>query len=186
MTENSNNSCTHAANLTPCCLKTSRHTVHKAADLAERLSEVFEDGDVFGIVWATNGTWPLQGISWNHEHTKRGLDVQSASFDEARIYEIRAWRVIDDPPKDNALAHEFRWVNGMDAVELMLSADTGEPGAPMRWANYVEYEQHVPSGEGSQPDHNKISQMTAIEYIEEDSTYGNMVVVDQLFTGKWK
>lgn len=185
MTESNNDNCTHAPNVTPCRLKTSHHTVRNAADLAQRLAEVFEDGDVVGIVWATNGTWPLKGISWTHEYTKRGLDVQSATFDEACVYEIRAWRVIDNPRKDNTLAHEFRWTNGMNAVELTLSVDTREPGEPTQWANYVEYEQNAPSGRGSQPDHNKTSQMTAIEYIEEDSTYGNMVVVDQLFTGKW-
>ena len=28
--------------------------------------------------------------------------------------------------------------------------------------------------------------MRAIEYITEETTYGNMAVTDQLFTGEWK
>jgi hypothetical protein len=195
MTENSNDSCTHAANLTPCCLKTSRHTVHKAADLAERLSEVFEDGDVFGIVWATNGA-------------RRILDVKAARFDDERTYEIRFWQVIGDDNADLTLAHEFRWVNGVGAVELTLTANTAkassvgsESGKPCvsGWSHKVSYLQHESSGTGdtdsaSEPSSDRTEQdeqhvatkpMTVVEFTQEEDKYGNTVVVDQLFTGDW-
>ncbi len=170
----------------PCCLEVTEHEIHGAAELPTLLARIFEDGKIAGIMWATNGTRSVNGLNPASPGQGATLKVSSPDgFDISQVYEARIWRVINDNG-DATLAHEFRWVNGMDAVELTLRAYTEEPGAPTRWANYVAYEQHVSSGEGPQPNHNRTSQITAIEYIEEDSMYGNMVVVDQLFTGKWK
>ena len=195
MTESNNDSCTPAANVTPCCLKTRHHMVRNAADLAQRLAEIFENGDVVGIVWTTNGR-------------HRVPDVKSSSFDDSRTYEIRYWRVIDSANADSTLAHEFRWVNGVGAVELTLtkgtaeaSSDGSESGKPCvsGWAHKVSYLQHESSGSGdtdsdSEPTSRRTEQneqhaatkpMTAVEFIQEEDKYGNTVVVDQLFTGRW-
>ena len=191
MTESSNDNCTHAANVTPCCLKASHHTVRNAADLAERLAEVFEDG--VGIVWATNGT-------------RRVPDVKSANFDDARTYEIRLWQVIGSDNADSTLAHEFRWVSGVGAVELTLTKGTANAASedpeskPVSgWFHKVSYLQHQ-SAEGSDADsaseatsaqtgeskeNGTTKQMTAVEFIQAEDKYGNTVVVDQLVTGRW-
>lgn len=192
MNEN-NDSGTRTQSLTPCYLTTTHHTVHNAADLADRLAEVFKDGDVVGIVWTTNGT-------------HRVPDVKSSSFDDSRTYEIRFWRVIESDNADSTLAHEFRWVNGVGAVELTLTRDAhdaasegSEPTPVSGWFHKVSYLQHK-SSESSDTDtslepttgqeepgqdHAATKQMTALEFIQEEDKYGNMVVVDQLFTGEW-
>ena len=193
MTESNNDSCTPATNVTPCCLKTSHHMVRNAADLAQRLAEIFENGDVVGIVWTTNGT-------------HRVPDVKSSSFDDSHTYEIRFWRVISSDNTDSTLAHEFRWVNGVGAAELTLTADTSEAASEgtesasvSGWAHKVSYLQHASSGSGdtdsaSEPTYGQTEQdeqqaatkpMTAVEFIREEEKYGNTVVVDQLFTGRW-
>ena len=176
----------HTSTTAPCRLEVTEHKIHRAVELPTLLAHKFKDSKIAGIVWATNGTRSVNGLNPASPGQGTTLKVSSPDgFDISQVYEARIWRVINDNG-DATLAHEFRWVNGMDAVELTLRAYTEEPGAPTRWANYVAYEQHVSSGEGPQPNHNRTSQITAIEYIEEDSMYGNMVVVDQLFTGKWK
>lgn len=192
MNEN-NDSGTHTQSLTPCYLTTTHHTVHNAADLADRLAEVFKDGDVVGIVWTTNGT-------------HRVPDVKSSSFDDSRTYEIRFWRVIESDNADSTLAHEFRWVNGVGAVELTLTRDAhdaasegSEPTPVSGWFHKVSYLQHestadndtdstseAPSAQtGKSKDSATTKQMTAVEFIQADDKYGNTVVVDQLFTGEW-
>ena len=193
MTESSNDNSTHAANVTPCCLKASHHTVRNAADLAERLAEVFEDGDVVGIVWATNGT-------------RRVPDVKSANFDDARTYEIRLWQVIGSDNADSTLAHEFRWVSGVGAVELTLTSgrpktlsEVTESVSVSGWFHKASYLQHKSaassdrdsasdptSGQTQQDEqHAATDNMTAVEFIQAEDKYGNTVVVDQLFTGRW-
>lgn len=179
----------------PCCLEVTEHEIHGAAELPTLLARVFEDGEIAGIVWATNGT-------------RQVADVKSARFDDSGTYEIRLWQVIDDANTDSTLAHEFRWVNGVGAVELTLTASTAEAssegsesGKPCvsGWAHKVSYLQHVSSGSGdadsaSEPTPGRTEQderhvatkpMTAVEFIQEEDKYGNTVVVDQLFTGEW-
>lgn len=179
----------------PCCLEVTEHEIHGAAELPTLLARVFEDGEIAGIVWATNGTGQV-------------ADVKSARFDDSGTYEIRLWQVIDAAKTDSTLAHEFRWVNGVGAVELMLTASTAEAssegsesGKPCvsGWAHKVSYLQHVSSGSGDtdsgskptsgQTEQNEqdatAKQMTAVEFIREEDKYGNTVVVDQLFTGEW-
>lgn len=179
----------------PCCLEVTEHEIHGAAELPTLLARVFEDGEIAGIVWATNGT-------------RHVADVKSARFDDSGTYEIRLWQVIDDANTDSTLAHEFRWVNGVGAVELTLTASTAEAssegsesGKPCvsGWAHKVSYLQHVSSGSGdtgsgSKPTSGQTEQneqhvttkpMRAVEFIQEEDRYGNTVVVDQLFTGRW-
>ena len=96
----------------------------------------------------------------------------------------------------------------MGAVELTLtkgtaeaSSDGSESGKPCvsGWAHKVSYLQHESSGSGdtdsaSEPTSRRTEQneqhaatkpMTAVEFIQEEDKYGNTVVVDQLFTGRW-
>ena len=177
------------------CLKVTEHEIHGAAELPSLLARIFTDGKIAGIVWATNGT-------------RQVTDVKSARFDDERTYEIRIWQVIGDDKADSTLAHEFRWVNGVGAVELTLTANTtkassegSESGKPYvsGWANKVSYLQHesaasdnadsaseATTGQEEDQAHAATKPMTAVEFIREEDKYGNTVVVDQLFTGEWK
>lgn len=183
----------HAANLLPCHLTTTNHIIGNATALTAYIDEKFAAHEFAGIVWTTNGT-------------RRVPDVKSASFDDSRTYEIRLWQVIDSDSADSTLAHEFRWVNGVGAVELTLTKGTAnaasegsEPKPVSGWFHKVSYLQHesaadsdadstseAPSAQtGKSKENATTKQMTAVELIHEEDKYGNTVVVDQLFTGEW-
>lgn len=190
-TDNDNHG--RAANLLPCHLTTTNHIIDNATALAAHINAEFAAHEFVGIVWTTNGT-------------HRVPDVKSASFDDSRTYEIRLWQVIGSDNTDSTLAHEFRWVNGVGAVELTLTRDApkakseGSESQPVSgWFRKVSYLQHQ-SAEGSDADSSSdatsaqtgerkedatTKQMTAVEFIQQEDKYGNTVVVDQLFTGKW-
>jgi len=193
MIETNINNHGRAANLLPCHLTTTNHIIDNATELAAHIDAKFAAHEFVGIVWTTNGT-------------HRVLDVKSSSFDDSHTYEIRFWRVISSDNTDSTLAHEFRWVNGVGAVELTLTADTSEAASEgtesasvSGWAHKVSYLQHASSGSGdtdsaSEPTYGQTEQdeqqaatkpMTAVEFIREEDKYGNTVVVDQLFTGRW-
>ena len=186
----------HTSTTAPCSPEVTEHEIHRAVELPTLLAHHFKDGKIAGIVWATNGT-------------RQVADVKSARFDDSGTYEIRLWQVIDNADTDSTLAHEFRWANGVGAVELTLTASTAETssegsesGKPCvsGWAHKVSYLQHESSGSGdtdsaSEPTSGWTEQdeqyaatktMTAVEFIQEEDKYGNTVVVDQLFTGEWK
>ena len=184
----------HSSTTAPCRLEVTEHKIHRAVELPTLLAHSFEDGKIAGIVWATNGT-------------RQVTDVKSARFDDSGTYEIRLWQVIDDADTDSTLAHEFRWANGVGAVELTLTEYTaeatsvGSESKPVSgWFRKVSYLQHESSGSGdtdsaSEPTSGRTEQdeqyvatkpMTAVEFIHEEDKYGNTVVVDQLFTGEWK
>jgi hypothetical protein len=176
-----------------CRLEVTEHKIHRAVELPTLLAHKFKDGKIAGIVWATNGT-------------RQVPDVKSARFDDSGTYEIRLWQVIDDADTDSTLAHEFRWAHGVGAVELTLTEDTaeatseGSESKPVSgWFRKVSYLQHQ-SAEGRDADSSSeatsaqageskedatTKQMTAVEFIQAEDKYGNMVVVDQLFTGRW-
>lgn len=193
MTENDPKNCDHAPGTSPCRLEVSEHEVHNASKLPEVLKRVFGDATVAGIAWTTNGTWSVLEIG------DATLEVSSPKgFDLSRVYEARVWRVITDKEASATLAHEFRWVNGLGACELTLTgrpveaadreageASEGGSLSPNGLAHRVTYMQHDPRRgpltEGAKP-----TTMSAIEYITEETTYGNMAVTDQLFTGKWQ
>ena len=194
----------------PCCLEVTEHEIHGAAELPTLLARVFEDGEIAGIAWATNGTRSVNGLNPASPGQGATLKVSSPdSFDISQVYEARIWRVINNNGDDATLAHELRWVNGVGAVELTLTANTtkassegSESGMPCvsGWAHKVSYVQHESSGSGdtdsvSEPTSGRTEQdgqhvttkpMTAVEFIQEEDKYGNTVVVDQLFTGEWK
>ena len=183
----------HTSTTAPCRLEVTEHKIHRAVELPTLLAHNFKDGKIAGIVWATNGT-------------RQVPDVKSARFDDSGTYEIRLWQVIDDADTDSTLAHEFRWANGVGAVELTLTEDTaeatseGSESKPVSgWFRKVSYLQHQ-SAEGSDADSSSeatsaqtgeskenatTKQMTAVEFIQAEDKYGNTVVVDQLFTGEW-
>ena len=184
----------HAANLLPGHLTTTNHIIGNATALTAYIDEKFAAHEFAGIVWTTNGT-------------HRVPDVKSASFDDSRTYEIRLWQVIDSDSADSTLAHEFRWVNGVGAVELTLTKGTAnaasegsEPKPVSGWFHKVSYLQHEsaagndadPSSEttsaqaAKSKDNATTKQMTAVEFIQQEDKYGNTVVADQLFTGEWK
>lgn len=193
MIETNINNHGRAANLLPCHLTTTNHIIDNATALAAHIDAKFAAHEFVGLVWTTNGT-------------HRVLDAKSSSFDDSHTYEIRFWRGISSDNTDSTLAHEFRWVNGVGAVELTLTADTSEAASEgtesasvSGWAHKVSYLQHASSGSGdtdsaSEPTYGQTEQdeqqaatkpMTAVEFIREEDKYGNTVVVDQLFTGRW-
>jgi hypothetical protein len=184
----------HTSTTVPCRLEVTEHKIHRAVELPTLLAHKFKDGKIAGIVWTTNGT-------------RQVPDVKSACFDDSDTYEIRLWQVIDDADTDSTLAHEFRWAHGVGAVELTLTEDTaeatseGSESKPVSgWFRKVSFLQHQ-SAEGRDADSSSeatsaqtgeskedatTKQMTAVEFIQAEDKYGNMVVTDQLFTGEWK
>ena len=168
--------------------------------------------DVQGLAFATNGTWPVLGFDKDSpaEAPKHYIKpIKGRDFDQDKVFELRLWVPTiqaHNPADGDVLAHEFRWVNGVGAVELRVTAGTdssrtsGSKGSGGRgWVHAVQYLEHVPSssstakhvpaspdkksdqsGEGTTTSH-----MTALEFIQEEDKYGNTVVVDQLFTGEW-
>lgn len=170
--------------------------------------------DVQGLAFATNGTWPVLGFDKGSPIEAPKLSVtliDGRNFDQTKVFELRLWvpvKLPNEPAEGNVLAHEYRWVNGVGAVELTLTASTvealsegSESGKPCvsGWAHKVSYLQHESSGSGntdsaSEPNSGRTKQdeqhvatkpMTAVEFIHEEDKYGNTVVVDQLFTGEW-
>ena len=168
--------------------------------------------DVQGLAFATNGTWPVLGFDKGSPAEAPKLSVTPIDgryFDPTKVFELRLWipaTLPDEPAEGNVLAREYRWVNGVGAVELRVTAGTdssqtdGSKGSGDRgWVHAVQYLEHVPSsrrtakhvlaspdkksdqsGEGTTTSH-----MTALEFIQAEDKYGNTVVIDQLFTGKW-
>lgn len=195
MNETNIDNCATVANRVPCLLTTTNHIIDSASALAAHIDTNFNEQKFVGIGWTTNGARQIP-------------DVKSARFDDERTYEIRIWQVIGDDNADSTLAHEFRWVNGVGAVELTLTANTtkassegSESGKPYvsGWANKVSYLQHesaasdnadsaseATTGQEEDQAHAATKPMTAVEFIREEDKYGNTVVVDQLFTGEWK
>ena len=168
--------------------------------------------DVQGLAFATNGTWTVLGFDKGSSDEKPKLSVtpiDGREFDPTKIFELRLWvpvKLPDEPAEGDVLAHEYRWVNGVGAVELTLTSGTAEAsseGAESArvggWFHKVSYLQHksaATSKEESAPDtgtrqtkrgkqDTPTNDMSALEFIQEEDKYGNTVVVEQLFTGKW-
>jgi len=169
--------------------------------------------DVQGLAFATNGTWTVLGFDKGSSDEKPKLSVtliDGQEFDPTKLFELRLWvpvKLPDEPAEGDVLAREYRWVNGVGAVELGVTAGTGssQPSGSKGsgvtgWVHAVQYLEHVPSsrstsnpgtdstdnesnqtGEGTGASH-----MAALEFIQAEDKYGNTVVVDQLFTGRWK
>lgn len=167
---------------------------------------------VQGLAFATNGTWTVLGFDKGSSDAKPKLSVTSIDgreFDQTKVFELRLWvpvKLPDEHAGGDILAREFRWVNGVGAVELRVTAGTGssQPNGSKEsgvtgWVHAVQYLKHVPSSNSASkpdpgcPDEESdessggtgASHMTALEFIQEEDKYGNTVVVDQLFTGEW-
>lgn len=167
---------------------------------------------VQGLAFATNGTWTVLGFDKGSSDAKPKLSVtpiDGREFDPTKVFELRLWvpvKLPDKPAEGNILAREYRWVNGVGAVELRVTAGTDSSqsseskGSGGRgWVHAVQYLEHVPSGRntanpGTDSTDNESNQsggstgashMTALEFIQEEDKHGNTVVVDQLFTGRW-
>ena len=168
--------------------------------------------DVQGLAFATNGTWTVLGFDKGSSAEKLKLSVtpiDGREFDPTKLFELRLWvpvKLPDEPTEGDVLAHEFRWANGVGAVELTLtfgrlktSSEVTESVAVSGWFHEVRYLQHksaATSKEESAPDTSTgqakqskqdtaTNDMSALEFIQEEDNYGNTVVVDQLFTGRW-
>lgn len=168
--------------------------------------------DVQGLAFATNGTWTVLGFDKGSSVQKPKLSVtpiDGRDFDQTKLFELRLWvpaKLPDGPAEGDLLAHECRWVNGVGAVELTLTAarpeapsEDTEPAPVGGWFHKVSYLQHKSaassdrdsasdptSGQTEQDEqHAATDNMTVVEFIQEEDKYGNTVVVDQLFTGRW-
>lgn len=168
--------------------------------------------DVQGLAFATNGTWTVLGfdkVSSTEAPKLTVAPIDGREFDPTKVFELRLWvpvKLHDEPTEGDVLAHEYRWANGVGAVELTLTS--GRPKAPSEgtesapvggWFHKVNYLQHksaATSKEESAPDTGTrqtkqgkqdptTNDMSALEFIQEEDKYGNTVVVDQLFTGRW-
>lgn len=169
-------------------------------------------GDVQGLAFATNGTWTVLGFDKGSSDAKPKLSVtpiDGREFDPTKVFELRLWvpvKLPDEPTEGGVLAHEYRWVNGVGAVELTLtsgrpkaSSEVTESVSVSGWFHKASYLQHKSaassdrdsaseptSGQTQQDEqHAATDNMTAVEFIQEEDKYGNTVVVDQLFTGEW-
>lgn len=168
--------------------------------------------DVQGLAFATNGTWPVLGFDKDSPTEESALSVapiDGQDFDPTKVFELRLWvpvKLPGEPAEGAVLAREYRWLNGVGAVELGVSAGTGssQPSGSKEsgvtgWVHALQYLQHVPSSRrtanhGTDSTDNESNQsgggtttsrMAALEFIQEEDKYGNTVVVDQLFTGEW-
>lgn len=167
---------------------------------------------VQGLAFATNGTRTVLGFDKGSSDAKPKLSVtpiDGREFDATKVFELRLWvpvKLPDEPTEGSVLAHEYRWVNGVGAVELTLTVGTAEASSEGTksarvggWFHKVSFLQHK-SGASSDRDsasdptsgqtqqdeqHAATDNMTAVEFIQEEDKYGNTVVVDQLFTGRW-
>ncbi len=186
----------------------------KRSSLSKFLAHVHGEtgASVQGLAFATNGTWPVLGFDKHSSAKTPKLSVtpiDGRDFDPTKVFELRLWIPVelpDEPAEGDALAREYRWVNGVGAVELRVTADTdssqtsGSKGSGDRgWVHAVQYLEHIPPSRGTaksiptSPDKDSdqsgggtgVSHMTALEFIQEEDKYGNAVVVDQLFTGEW-
>ena len=148
-------------------------------------------GELQGLAFATNGTWPVLGVVNEESSEGPRFDVKPITgrpFEPDKVFELRLWVPVthtDDPKDGTLLAHEFRWVNGEGAVDLTLEAGTERNGTTSvsGWAHNMSYLKHMPTDSDTGRVDN--SQMMAVEFIQEDQQYGNTVVTDQLFTGEW-
>lgn len=168
--------------------------------------------DVQGLAFATNGTWTVLGFDKGSSAEAPKLSVapiDGREFDPTKIFELRLWvpvKLPDEPAEGYVLAHEYRWVNGVGAVELTLtsgrpkaSSEVTESVSVSGWfhkASYLQHKSAATSKEESAPDTSTgqtkqgkqdptTNEMSALEFIQEEDKYGNTVVVDQLFTGEW-
>ena len=168
--------------------------------------------DIQGLAFATNGTWTVLGFDKGSSTEAPKLavaQIDGREFDPTKLFELRLWvpvKLPDEPAEGDVLAHEYRWVNGVGAVELTLTVGTAEASSEGTesarvggWFNKVSYLQHksaATSKEESAPDTGTrqtkqgkqdppTNDMSALEFIQEEDKYGNTVVVEQLFTGKW-
>ena len=168
--------------------------------------------DVQGLAFATNGTWPVLGFDKGSPAEILKLSVTPIDgryFDPTKVFELRLWVPVtlpNEPAEGNVLAHECRWVNGVGAVELTLTSgrpktlsEVTESVSVSGWFHKVSYLQHKSTAtrkEESAPDTSTgqtkqskqdttTNDMSALEFIQEEDMYGNTVVVDQLFTGRW-
>ena len=168
--------------------------------------------DVQGLAFATNGTWPVLGFNKRSSARTLKLNVtpiDGRNFDPMKVFELRIWvpvKLPNEPAEGDVLAHEYRWVNDVGAIELWVTTGTSSSqssenqGSNDRgWVHAMQYLQHVPSSRstanaGADSSDNQSNQsgggngvnyMTALEFIQEEDKYGNTVVVDQLFTGEW-
>lgn len=167
---------------------------------------------VQGLAFATNGTWPVLGFDKGSSAEKPKVSVtpiDGREFDPTNIFELRLWvpvKLPNEPAEGDVLANEFRWVNGVGAVELMLTSDRPkasfegtESVSVSGWFHKVSYLQHksaatskeeyAPDTSTRQTQQDKqdtaTNDMSAVEFIQEEDKYGNTVIVDQLFAGRW-
>lgn len=157
-----------------------------------------DDQGIQGLAFTTNGTFLVVDLIPEENSETPTLMIKEQGFSLSKVFELRLWLTTSWsglPTAGQVLAREFRWVNDVGAVDVTLTAANDERVASTGWVNNVTYLQHTHGTSNknakasdeysSQPSKDKDPQITALEFIQEENKYGNMVVIDQLFTGKW-
>lgn len=157
-----------------------------------------DDQGIQGLAFTTNGTFLVVDLIPEENSETPTLMIKEQGFSLSKVFELRLWLTTSWsglPTAGQVLAREFRWVNDVGAVDVTLTAANDERVASTGWVNNVTYLQHTHGTSNknakasdeysSQPSKDKDPQTTALEFIQEENKYGNMVVIDQLFTGKW-
>lgn len=157
-----------------------------------------DDQGIQGLAFTTNGTFLVVDLIPEENSETPTLMIKEQGFSLSKVFELRLWLTTcwsGLPTAGQVLAREFRWVNDVGAVDVTLTAANDERVASTGWVNNVTYLQHTHGTSNknakasdeysSQPSKDKDPQITALEFIQEENKYGNMVVIDQLFTGKW-
>mgnify|MGYP000944716755 FL=1 len=157
-----------------------------------------DDQGIQGLAFTTNGTFLVVDLIPEENSETPTLMIKEQGFSLSKVFELRLWLTTSWsglPTAGQVLAREFRWVNDVGAVDVTLTAANDERVASTGWVNNVTCLQHTHGTSNknakasdeysSQPSKDKDPQTTALEFIQEENKYGNMVVIDQLFTGKW-
>jgi len=108
----------------------------KTPSLCEFLTHVNREtgSSVQGLAFATNGTRTVLGfdkVSSTGAPKLTVAPIDGREFDPTKLFELRLWvpvKLPDEPAEGDVLAHEYRWANGVGAVELTLTS--GRPKAP--------------------------------------------------------
>lgn len=108
--------------------------------------------DVQGLAFATNGTWPVLGVNKGSPAEAPKLSVtpiDGRHFEPTKVYELRLWipvKLPDEPAEGDVLAREYRWVNGVGAVELRVTTGTdssqtngSKESGVTGWVHAVQY-----------------------------------------------
>ncbi|BDA65552.1 hypothetical protein [Actinomyces capricornis] len=141
--------------------------------LADALRRCEEAGDWMGLAETTQGTVTVRRIK-----NCGIMDMKNQDVNRETVYELRLWQP-EGGNDDGVVAHELRWLNGAGYAETTVY-ENEHIGTRQGWCRINSYLQHRSSGRPGEA-----ATMTSLELFAEEQAYGNTVIVDELFTGRW-